>query len=87
MKTIYANTQVGIYDNCQYIARIYRDKIIVTSPTVRWVGNTGGYHETKEAIRDQAVVDAVAADYADDCIESAWHKIGRVLDNDFLANL
>ena len=77
--TITKDVQVGIYENCEYVARIYKDKIIVVSPYVKWVGNTGGYAEAKEAIRDQKVVDAVLADMADDCEDSAWAKIERAL--------
>ena len=75
--------QVGIY-NSQYKARMYRDKIIITVPCVRWVGNTGGYHERKEAIRDQAIVDAVMADYDDGCMASAWGRIGLSIDDPYL---
>jgi hypothetical protein len=84
--TITKNVQVGIYENCDYTARIYKDKIIVVSPYVKWVGNTGGYAERKEAIRNQKVIDSVLADLADDCEDSAWAKIGRALDDEYLAN-
>lgn len=83
--TITKDVSVGIYDNCQYVARIYKDKIIVVSPYVKWAGNTGTYAEKKEAIRDPKVIDAVLADMADDCKDSAWAKIGRNLGNDYLA--
>jgi len=83
--TITLDTQVGIYDNCEYVARIYKDKIIVVSPYVKWTGNTGGYAESKEAIRDPKVVNAVLADMVDDCEDSAWQKIGQALGNDYLA--
>lgn len=86
INTITKDVSVGIYDNCEYIARIYSDKIIVVSPYVKWVGNSGGYAERKEAIRDQKVIDAVLADMADDCADSAWSKIGRYLDDEYLAN-
>ena len=39
--TIYKDVSIGIWDNCQYIARIYKDKIIIISPCVKWAGNTG----------------------------------------------
>ena len=57
---------VGIYDNCEYIARIYPDRIVVTSPYVKWVGNTGGYAERKERITDTATLAAVHAALEDD---------------------
>jgi len=79
------DVKVGIYDS-EYAARVYKDKIVVTIPYVKWVGNTGGYAESKAAIRDMAVIDAVAADLADDCNGSAWRKIGRALGDDYLTN-
>ena len=84
--TITKDVQVGIYERCDYIARVYKDKIIVVTPYVKWVGNTGGYAERKEAIRDQKAIDAVLADLADDCEASAWAKIGRALGDEYLAN-
>lgn len=69
------DVRVGIYDTCKDVARIYTDKIIVITPYVKWVGNTGGYAERKAAIRDQGVIAAVRADLADACEESAWAKI------------
>jgi hypothetical protein len=84
--TLTKDVQVGIYEGCEYIARIYKDKIIVTTPYVKWVGNTGGYAERKEAIRDQKVVEAILADMADDCHDSAWAKIGRALGDEYLTN-
>ena len=82
--TITRDVQVGIYES-EFEARIYKDKIIVVSPYVKWIGNTGGYAERKEAIRDQEVINAVLADMADDCEDSAWAKIGGALGNDYLA--
>lgn len=84
--TISRDVSVGIFDNCEYVARIYADKIIVVSPYVKWVGNSGGYAERKEAIRTPAVITAVLADMDDDCETSAWAKIGRALGDDYLAN-
>ena len=86
MKTITFDCKVGIYDNCAYIARVYADKIIVTVPCIRWIGNTGGYAESKVAIRDVATVTAVASDLADDCEASAWGKIGRAIGDPMLAH-
>jgi len=85
-RTITLETKVGIYDNCEYVARVYGDKIIVVSPYVKWTGNTGGYAEAHEAIRDKAVVDAILADLDDDCEDSAWQKIGRAIGDEFLEN-
>ena len=83
--TITLDTKVGIYENCEYVARVYADKIIVVSPYVKWVGNTGGYAEQKEAIRDPKTVAAVLQDLDDDAESSAWAKIGKSLGNDYLA--
>ena len=88
MKATYTITRditVGIYENCEYIARVYADKIIVVSPYVKWVGNSGGYAERKEAIRDPVVIAKVLADLADDCEDSAWAKIGRALGDEYLS--
>jgi hypothetical protein len=84
--TITKDVKVGIYDNCEYVARVYTDKIIVVSPYVKWVGNTGGYAEKKEAIRDQRVVDIVLADLADDAEDSAWAHIGEHLGDGYLCS-
>jgi hypothetical protein len=77
---------VGIYNNCEYTVRVYVDKIIVISPYVRWTGNTGGYAERKDAIRTPAIIAAVLSDLTDGCEDSAWSKIGRALDDDYLVN-
>ena len=83
--TITKDVTVGIYDNCEYVTRIYADKIIVVTPYVKWIGNTGSYAERKDAIRDQCTIDAVLADLADDCEESAWGKIGNYLQDGWLS--
>ena len=84
--TIVKKVKVGIYDNCEYVARIYADKIILVSPYVKWTGNTGGYAESKVAIRDQAVVARVILDIADDATDSAWAQIGRAVGDYYLAD-
>lgn len=84
--TISRDVSVGIYDSCEYVARVYVDKIIVVSPYVKWVGNSGGYAERKEAIRAPATIAAVLTDLADDCEDSAWAKIGRALGDEYLSN-
>jgi len=83
-KTITKSCKVGIYDNCEYIARIYPDRIVVTSPYVKWVGNTGGYAEKRERITNPATLESVCAALADDAEESAWGAIGRALDDPYL---
>ena len=85
--TITKEVTVGIYENCKYIARIYTDKIIVIIPYIKWVNNTGGYDERKEAIHDQKIIDAVLADLSDECDDSAWHKIGIYLNDSWLEHV
>ena len=80
------DVKVGIYENCEYVARVYADKIILVSPYVKWVGNSGGYAESKIAIRDQAIIAKVLADIADDAEDSAWAKIGCAVSDDYLAS-
>lgn len=81
--TISKDVQVGIYDSA-YVARIYKDKIIVISPYVKWVGNTGGYAESKQSIRDQEIIDLIIKELDDDCEEPAWGIIGRAIGDDWL---
>lgn len=82
--TISKDVQVGIYDS-EYVARIYNDKVIVTIPYVKWVGNTGGYAESKQSIRDQKVVDKIINELSDDCEDTAWGIIGDYLQDTYLA--
>ena len=77
--TIRQDVKVGIYDNCEYIARVYVDKIVTVSPYVKWVGNSGGYAEHKEIIRDQATVDAVLVNLQDGAEDRAWQIIHACL--------
>jgi len=75
---------VGIYDNSEYVANVYTDKIIVTTPYVKWAGNSGGYAERKESIRDQRVIDAIIKEITDDAEDTAWELIGAELNDDYL---
>lgn len=84
MHTITKDVQVGIYDS-EYVARIYKDKVIVITPYVKWVGNTGGYAESKESIRDQKTVDRIIKELDDDCEDTAWEVIGNYLQDTYLA--
>jgi hypothetical protein len=85
LNTISRAVSVGIYDNCAYTARIYADKIIVTCPYVKWLGNTGGYAERKVAIRDKKIITAVNADLTDEADDSAWAKIGCAIGDEHLS--
>ena len=82
---IYSDVAVELYDRCRYVARIYTDRIIVTTPYVKWVGNTGVYAEKKEAIRDRETIAAVLADLSDDAEKSAWRRIAVSLHDHWLA--
>lgn len=84
MHTITKDVQVGIYDS-EYVARIYKDKVIVTIPYVKWVGNTGGYAESKESIRAQKTVDRIIKELADGCEDTAFEIIGNYLQDTYLA--
>jgi hypothetical protein len=37
--------QVGIYDNCTWRIRLYADRAVVKMPGVKWVENSGSYHD------------------------------------------
>ena len=84
--TIRDDCKVGIYDRAQYVARIYADKIIVAIPYIKWMGNTGGYAERKESIRDQSIVDEVRQEIADDAETTAWYLIGKEIGDEHLMN-
>jgi len=76
MKKITRDVSVGIYNNCTDIARIYPDRTVATLAGVRWVGNTGGYHEYKHRITGaahQRILAAVARN-----AELAWEIIYEV---------
>lgn len=74
MQTITMPVHVGIYNDCQAIARVYEDRTVATIPTVRWIGNTGGYHEGKHRIAG-ADHESIKAALADDCEDTAWKII------------
>lgn len=82
-RVIYKDVKVGIFDS-EYIARIYKDKIIVTFPYVKWVGNTGGYAEYKQSIRDQKTFDRIVKELNDGCETTAWKIIGNYFDDAYL---
>jgi len=84
MKTLRKPCKVGIYDWAEYTARIYPDRIVLTTPYVRWVGNTGSYAESKERLMDPELLARVSALLADDAIERAWGTIGRAAGDEWL---
>jgi len=84
MQQITKDVKVGIWENSAYIANVYADKIILTIPYVKWIGNSGNYAERKLALRDIAIIAKVLADLADGAEDSAWEKIGRAAQDDRL---
>lgn len=78
MRTITRTVEVGIYNNCKDIARIYKDRTVVTLPYVKWVGSTGGYAEHKIRITGKAHEDILAA-MLDDAEDTAWEIIAGQL--------
>ncbi len=85
MKTITRDTQVGIYDNCQQVARVYADRTVATLPYVKWVGNSGGYAERKIRI-DGAAHDDIVTALEDGAEDSAWDIISEVEGGNYRPN-
>ena len=80
MKPIYTikkDISVGIWNNKEMIARIYSDKIIVESPYVKWVNNSGSLGVSKNSIRNQKIIDRILIEMKDDCEYEAWELIKR----------
>ncbi len=75
IKKIEKSIQVGIWGDCDCIARIYADKIIITEPIVRWRNNTGSLSTKKWAIRSPKLIALILQDTNDDCIDEAWSRI------------
>ena len=74
LHTIKRDCQVGIYGNCTAIVHIYEDRTVAILPKVRWIGNTGGYHEAKYRITGKAH-EEIKAYMVDDAEDSAWSII------------
>jgi len=85
MQQITKAVKVGIYENSSYVATVYANKIILTIPYVRWIGNSGNYAERKVALRDHELIAKVIADLADGAEDSAWAKIGRAVQDDHIS--
>lgn len=85
LSTITKDVSVGIWENEEYVARIYKDKIIVVSPYVRWIDNSGNLDYRRESIRDQKTVDRIIKELDDDCEDTAWQIIGIYLDDTYLS--
>ncbi len=86
VQTLTKDCKVGIYDNCEYVACIYANHIVITSPYVRWIGNTGSYDERTNRITDPRVLASVHNALADEAEDSAWGAIGRALEDQYLAS-
>jgi hypothetical protein len=83
LHTLRLDVKVNIWDT-EYVARIYRDKIIVSCPYTKWVNNSGSLASVKESIRDPKIIAAVLREIEDDAETSAWYKIGRSIGNEWL---
>ena len=79
MHEITSNSKVGIWGNQVFTARIYDDKITVTTPYVKWVNNSVNLAFKKTVIRDQIAVNAVLAYMADDDEYSAANRIRYII--------
>lgn len=86
MIRIVKDCKVGIYDNCEYMASIYDDRIVVKSPYVRWTDNAGTLDTCRDRITDPKVILSIRAALADGAEASAWAEIGRKLDDQYLAS-
>lgn len=84
MQQITKDVKVGIWENSAYVANVYANKIILTIPYVRWIGNSGNYAKRVVALRDHDLITKVIADLADGAEDSAWAKIGRAAQDDRL---
>jgi hypothetical protein len=84
MKKITKDAKLGIFSG-QYVANIYKDKIVVVTPYVTWIGDAGRYAEHKDTIRDQSVVSDVLADLADGREADAWRRICNHLADEWMA--
>ena len=80
LHTLTYDSQVGIWEDQTTTARIYADKIIVESPYVKWIGNTGNLAFRKVAVRNQTAVDFVLAKMAGDDEDAAWAQIQYIID-------
>ena len=61
--------------NKEHVAQIYQNKIMVSSPLVNWLCEPQRITCRESHVRSQRVIDAVLADIADDCPNSAWDRI------------
>lgn len=76
LNTITRDTKVGIYDNCTDVVRVYEDRTVARLAGVKWIGNTGGYHEYKYRI-DGAIHNKIVAASADGCDETVFDLVAQ----------
>jgi len=80
LKTLTKDARVGIYDS-EFVARVYSNMIVVISPYVKWVGNTGGYAEYRDTIRDEEIILKVLKSLEDEDEDAAWDYIHHATDD------
>ena len=87
MKTITLDCQVGIYERCHYVLRLYPSKIVITTPYVKWESNsTGGYAERKDRIMNPLLVAKIRVFMKNGQEHRAWAAIGEYLNDPYLRN-
>ena len=68
------NVQVGIWDNCTDVIRVYADRTVAHLNSVRWVNNSGSLHTEKTRITGKRHADILAA-LNDDAPDTAWELV------------
>lgn len=73
------NYTTGIYDNCNaaiYI-RVDGERARVEMDTIKWIGNTGGYHRHVTYTKGRAIVRALVRRLREVQIEALGMGLGR----------
>lgn len=84
IKEIVKPVQVGMFENCKYSARIFPDKVIVRTPYIRWIRNSGNLATRLQVITHQGIVNKIIQEAKKESHDSAWAVIGNYLDDPFL---
>lgn len=84
IKEITKPVKVGIYDNCRYSARLFPEKVIVRTPYIRWVRNSGNLAIRLQVITHQGIVNRIIQETKKENYNSAWSIIGNYLGDPFL---
>jgi hypothetical protein len=83
IETLVCDVKCGIFDT-EYTAKIYKDRIVVKTPFIKWTNNSGNLSFSKDTIMNQEIVDKVKA-FTDDLEEDkAWSLIGDNLSDEYL---